>query len=179
MILMGDEVRRTQRGNNNPYCLDDETSWLDWGLLVKHADVHRFVTLLNARRVLRGIEHERGRVSLTELLRRARNAWHGVKLGRPDWGDHSHSLALAADLRKEEGLDVYVILNAYWEPLLFELPPVGDGGAGSWRRWIDTFLEGPHDIVPWQEAPSFSGHVYRAGARSVVVLFADARGPVS
>ncbi len=176
MILMGDEVRRTQRGNNNAYCLDDETSWLDWGLLARHADVHRFVTLLNARRVLRGVEHERGRVSLSELLRRARNAWHGVKLDQPDWGDHSHSLAHAAELQ-EEGLAVYLILNAYWEPLAFELPALGDGGASSWRRWIDTSLEAPQDIVPWQEAPSLSGHVYRAGARSVVVLFAEARRP--
>jgi glycogen operon protein len=176
MILMGDEARRSQRGNNNAYCLDDETSWLDWGLVDRHADVHRFVTLLNARRVLRGVEHERGRVSLTELLRRARNVWHGVKLGQPDWSGHSHSLALAADLRQEEGLYVYLILNAYWEPLSFELPPVGEGGAGRWRRWIDTSLEAPHDIVPWQEAPIRSGPVYRADARSVVVLFAEAPG---
>jgi isoamylase len=176
MILMGDEARRTQRGNNNAYCLDDETSWFDWGLLARHADVHRFVTLLNARRVLRGAEHERGRVSLTEQIRRARLAWHGVKLDQPDWGERSHSLALAAELRQEEGLFVYLILNAYWEPLSFELPAVGDGGAGSWRRWIDTSLEAPQDIVPWREAPSLSGHAYQAGARSVVVLFAEARG---
>jgi len=176
MILMGDEARRTQRGNNNAYCLDDETSWFDWGLLQRHADVHRFVTLLNARRVLRGVEHERGRVSLTELLRRARNAWHGVKLHQPDWGDHSHSLAHAAELRQEEGLNVYLILNAYWEPLSFELPPLGESGPGSWRRWIDTSLESPDDIVPWQEAPALADHAYRAGARSVVVLFADAPG---
>jgi len=176
MILMGDEVRRTQRGNNNAYCLDDETSWFDWGLLARHADVHRFVTLLNARRVLRGAEHERGRVSLTEQIRGARLAWHGVTLDQPDWGDRSHSLALAAELRQEEGLFAYLILNAYWEPLAFELPAAGAGGAASWRRWIDTSLEAPHDIVPWQEAPSVSGHAYRAGARSVVVLFAEARG---
>jgi glycogen operon protein len=173
MILMGDEARRTQRGNNNAYCLDDETSWFDWGLLGEHADVHRFVSLLNARRVLRGVENERGRVSLTELLQRARNAWHGVKLGQPDWGEHSHSLALAAELRQEEGLSVFLILNAYWEPLTFELPPVGDGGARPWRRWIDTSLDAPHEIVPWQTAVAVSGHSYRAGARSVVVLFAD------
>ena len=48
---------------------------------------------------------------------------------------------------------MYLILNAYWEPLDFELPPVGDGGAGPWRRWIDTALESPQDIVPWQTAP--------------------------
>src|SRR6185503_9329232 len=53
MLLMGDEVRRTQRGNNNAYCHDDETSWFDWTLLEKHADVHRFVRLLCGRRMFR------------------------------------------------------------------------------------------------------------------------------
>jgi glycogen operon protein len=106
---------------------------------------------------------------LTELISRASKAWHGVKLHQPDWGEDSHSLALAAELR-EEGLAVYLILNAYWEPLEFELPPVGHG-ATAWRRWIDTSLESPHDIVPWRTAPPLSGPVYRAGARSVVVLF--------
>ena len=173
MILMGDEVRRTQGGNNNAYCQDDETSWFDWRLCTRHADVHRFVTLLNARRVLRDVEHERQRVSLTELLRRANKAWHGVKLYQPDWADHSHSLALSAELARE-GLFVYQVLNAYWEPLEFELPPVADGGW--WRRWIDTSLPSPHDIAPWQTAPPVSGPVYRAGARSVAVLFREAGG---
>jgi glycogen operon protein len=169
MILMGDEVRRTQGGNNNAYCQDNETSWFDWGLLARHADVHRFVTLLNARRLLREVEHERQRVSLSELIRRARKAWHGVKLHQPDWGEHSHSFALAAELQ-QEGLCAYLILNAYWEPLEFELPPVGDGARG-WRRWIDTSLESPQDIVPWRAAPVLSGQTYRAGPRSVVVLY--------
>ena len=90
MILMGDEVRRTQRGNNNAYCQDNETSWFDWTLLAKHADVHRFVTLLNARRLMRDVEHERQRMSLNQLIRQANKAWHGVKLGQPDW---SHAFA--------------------------------------------------------------------------------------
>jgi isoamylase len=170
MILMGDEVRRTQGGNNNAYCHDDETSWFDWGLHARHADVHRFVTLLNARRVLRDVEHERQRVSLTEVIRRARKAWHGVTLHQPDWSDQSHSLAFSAELR-QEGLGVYVILNAYWEPMDFELPPVDTGGPATWFRWIDTTLESPQDIVPWQSAPSLSSPSYRVGARSVVVLF--------
>ena len=104
MILMGDEVRRTQRGNNNAYCQDNETSWFDWTLLEKHADVHRFVSLLNARRLLRDVEHERQRVSLSQLLREANKAWHGVKLGQPDWGDQSHSLAFTAELPEERAL---------------------------------------------------------------------------
>ena len=172
MILMGDEVRRTQRGNNNAYCHDDDTNWFDWTLLAKHADVHRFVTLLNARRIMRDVEHERQRMSLTQLIGQANKAWHGVKLGQPDWSQHSHSVALSGELRKERIL-FYIILNAYWEPLHFELPPVTNGSAILWRRWIDTALDSPLDIVPWQTAPSIPGGTYRAEAHSVVVLFAE------
>jgi glycogen operon protein len=164
MISMGDEIRHTQRGNNNAYCQDNETSWLDWALVTKHADVHRFVSLLCARRLTRDVEHER--VSLTNFLQAANKAWHGVRLNQPDWGDHSHSLALGAELRGE-GLHFHLILNAYWEPLDFELPKVE---TGAWRRWIDTALDSPEDIVPWSTAPTVPGNSYRAGARSVVVL---------
>ena len=62
MILMGDEVRRTQGGNNNAYCHDDEANWFDWSLVEKHADVHRFVKLLLARRLLRDVTHEQQRI---------------------------------------------------------------------------------------------------------------------
>jgi glycogen operon protein len=171
MILMGDEARRTQFGNNNAYCHDNEISWFDWTLVEKHADVHRFVTLLSAGRSLPGVEFERP-LSLNQLIRLARRTWHGVKIGQPDWSHDSHSLALEADLRRE-GFNVYVILNAYWEPLSFELPRVGGGEASSWRRWIDTALDSPSDIVPWQVAPSFSGQSYRATAHSVVLLYRD------
>jgi isoamylase len=172
MILMGDEVRRTQLGNNNAYCQDNETSWFDWTLLTKHADVRRFVTLLNARRLLRDVQHERQRVSLSELIRRAKKAWHGIKLEQPDWRECSHSVAFTTELR-EEHLLVHLILNAYWEPLDFELPPLGDGGQEPWRRWIDTSRDAPSDIVPWESAPMVSDHAYRTEARCVVVLFAE------
>ena len=69
MFVMGDEVRRSQRGNNNAYCQDNETSWFDWNLLPKHADVLRFVKLLIERRVMRDVEHERRRLSLQQVLR--------------------------------------------------------------------------------------------------------------
>jgi glycogen operon protein len=171
MILMGDEARRSQAGNNNAYCQDNEISWFDWTLVEQHPDVHRFVTLLNARRLLRDAEHERQRVTLDDLLREASKAWHGVRLEQPDWGEHSRSLAFEADLRRE-GLRIYLILNAYSEPLEFELPPAGEGVA-SWRRWIDTALEPPEDIVSWEMAPSLSLHNYRAAAHSVVVLIGE------
>jgi isoamylase len=172
MILMGDEVRRTQGGNNNAYCRDDESLWLDWTLLEKHGDVLRFASLLNARRLLRDVEAERQRVSLNQLLKGANIAWHGVKLGQPDWRDCSHSLALTAELRRQKLL-IHLILNAYWEPLVFELPPVENGEEAPWRRWIDTSLDSPADIVPWRTAPMVPANRYWAGARSVVTLFAD------
>jgi len=52
MIVMGDESCRTQRGNNNAYCQDNEIGWLDWQLMNQHADLYRFVRLLIQRRVL-------------------------------------------------------------------------------------------------------------------------------
>jgi len=165
MILMGDEVRRTQRGNNNAYCQDNELSWFDWALLSKHADLHRFVRLLLSRRVTRSVEYERRRSSLNELLREATWGWHGVKTGQPDWSQDSHTLALSAELSKE-GLRLYLILNAYCEPLDFELPAASE----PWRRWIDTGLESPHDIVAWQSAPPLPGRMYHATERSVAVL---------
>jgi glycogen operon protein len=169
MIVMGDEVRRTQRGNNNAYCQDNETSWFDWALLSRHADVHRFVRLLIARRLLRDVERERRRVSLNQWLREATKTWHGVKLGQPDWSPWSHCVALNAEL-PEHQLHFHLILNAYWEPLDFELPQVG--GAEAWHRWIDTALETPDEIVEWQTSPPVPDPIYRAGPRSVVVLFA-------
>jgi glycogen operon protein len=171
MIVMGDEVRRTQRGNNNAYCQDDEMSWFDWTLVSKHADLRRFFKLLAARRLMRDVEHERRRVSLSQLLRDAKKAWHGVKLDQPDWSHYSHSLALGAELQRE-GLRFHLILNAYWEPLDFELPVCGDDG---WRRWIDTSLDPPDEIVEWQKALPISGRTYCAGPRSVVMLVAGSR----
>jgi isoamylase len=170
MLLMGDEVRRTQRGNNNAYCQDNETSWFDWTLLAKHADVHRFVTSLNGRRVLRDPEPERQRVSLNQLLRGVNLVWHGIKLNQPDWGENSHSIAFTVEIR-EERLLFHVIFNAYWQPLDFELPRLDSPRENQWRRWIDTSLDSPHDIVEWETAEPVRGHAYRAESRSVVMLF--------
>jgi len=170
MLLMGDEVRRSQRGNNNAYCQDNETSWFDWNAVDKQAGLHRFVKLLLARRVLRKIDGEQQRLTLNQLLRGAHKAWHGTKLNQPDWSQQSHSLALSADVWKE-GLCFHLILNAYWEPLEFEVPTAD---RNPWRRWIDTSFESPQDIIDWPSAPTFTGRTYRAEPRSVVVLIARA-----
>ena len=169
MILMGDEMRRTQKGNNNAYCFDNEDNWLDWTLLKRHADIHRFLTLLNASRPQRGAGEEQRRLTLNQLLLHANKSWHGVKVGKPDWNSWSHTIALSAEVKKEQLL-LHLIVNAYWEALDFELPST-NGSKNPWHRWIDTGLESPHDIVPWEAATSTPGLTYKVGARSVVALY--------
>ena len=169
MLLMGDEMRRTQLGNNNAYCHDSELTWLDWDLLDKHRDIHRFVKELNLFRQRRDVVQEDGALSLNELLRRARIEWHGVRLKHPDWGEQSHSLAFAMwSLRTRFVL--HGILNAYWEPLQFELPPSPGADRDVWRRCIDTALPSPDDILPWEDAPVVKETSYLVQPRSIVLL---------
>jgi isoamylase len=170
MILMGDEVRRTQKGNNNAYSQDNEISWFDWGLVEKHADVYRFLKLLLARRLLRDVEAELERKNLEQFLFEANKTWHGVKVGKPDWGPSSHSLAFTAEIPKEK-LMFYVAFNSYWEDLEFELPSMEQRLNIPWRRWIDTSLESPADIVDWHIAAPVLGLKYSVASRSIVVLF--------
>jgi glycogen operon protein len=172
MILMGDEVRRSQGGNNNDYCHDDGSTWFDWSLLEKHPDVLRFVQLMCARRTIRTFTVGERRQSLADLIRTSRKAWHGVKLYQPDWNDNSHTIALTIELR-EERLLVHLIFNSYWEHLQFELPFAWDDQRLTWLRWIDTALPSPQDIIPWEKAPAVTEPHYRACARSVAILFAD------
>jgi isoamylase len=167
MMLMGDEVRRTQGGNNNAYCLDDETTWFDWTLLAKRAGLLRFVSLLNVRRTMR--EFEREPLELNQLLRQSDIMWHGVKVNEPDWRPSSHSIAVTARPPNETAL-FHLIFNAYWEALSFQLP---QGAGRPWRRRIDTFLDSPEDIVDWKEAPAVVGESYRVEPRSVVLLFTE------
>ena len=167
MLVMGDEVRRTQNGNNNAYCQDNEISWFDWNLVAQHADVLRFVRLLCERRALRNAEHERQRISLGELLGAATKSWHGTKLEQPDWSDNSRSVAFGGYLRRE-ALQFHLMLNADFQSHDFELP---SDGPNTWRRWIDTALASPEDIVPWVEAPETNAHEYRVQSHSLVMLY--------
>jgi glycogen operon protein len=169
MILMGDEVRRTQNGNNNAYCHDSELTWFDWSLLERHAEVYRFVKTLNEFRQRRDVVLGRAALSLNELLRQARIEWHGVALNRPDWSEHSHSLAFT--LRSLRGRFLFHgMLNAYWEPLTFELPKRPPESQHAWRRCIDTALSPPDDICHWDTAPVVSQGTYLAQPRSIVLL---------
>jgi isoamylase len=171
MLLMGDEVRRSQYGNNNAYCQDNEISWFDWRLVDRHADVLRFVSMLNAFRQRRDVATEVGPLSLNQLLRRTRVTWHGVKLDHPDWSEHSHSLAFTL-VSLHARFFLHAMVNAYWEPLTFELPPVTTAARQPWRRCIDTALAAPGDIAFWADAPPFTQARYVVHPRSVVLLAA-------
>jgi isoamylase len=175
MLLMGDEVRRTQGGNNNAYCQDNELSWFDWTLVERHRDLHRFVKILIRRRRLLADTPEMQGASLNEILRKAEIHPHGVRLGAPDLSAESHSLAVT--VRGPGGAALFhVMFNAYWEPLSFELPPLTPGVHECWRRWIDTSRDAPEDIAD-DFGPSVEGPAYAVQARSLVVLFAALRGP--
>jgi isoamylase len=169
LLLMGDEVRRTQRGNNNAYCHDNDLAWFDWTLLERHADVRRFVKTLSEFRQRRDVVAEGGSASLNELLRRARIDWHGVALNRPDWSEHSHTLAFTWRTLHSR-FRLHGMLNAYWEPLTFELPPLPLHGRQRWRRCIDTARASPHDVYPWEEAPAVAASAYVVEPRSIVVV---------
>jgi len=167
MLLMGDEARRTQRGNNNAYCHDSDLSWFDWSLVEKNAGLVRFVSTLNARRLMRNPDNERERLTLEELLHHADFSWHGTRLNQPDWSENARTIVLGAELRRD-GMRLHVILNSGPDDLDFELPEPARNAP--WRRWIDTALESPDDIGDWRSATPIRGRTYRARASSVVAL---------
>jgi isoamylase len=170
MLLMGDEVRRTQRGNNNAYCQDNDISWLDWGRLSKYPDIHRFVKQLIAIRLHPDVAAGKAGIPcISEVIARGNIQFHGVKLDQPSWADDAHSLSISA-WDSESGLGLHLMINAYWEPLEFELLPQRPGQPQGWHRWLDTARPSPEDIVPWSDAAPVAGSKYPVQARSVVGL---------
>ncbi len=147
MCAMGDELGRTQGGNNNAYNQDNETSWVDWERAAAFADLEGFVGRLLALRARHPI------LSRPEFWG-DEVRWFGAH-GGPDPGRESRSLAWQVG-------DLYVMANAWWEPLEFAVQV-----AGPWRRVVDTGVAPPDDIV--DDDPE-TGSTYVAAPRSVVVL---------
>jgi glycogen operon protein len=176
MLLMGDEARRTQQGNNNAYCQDNEISWFDWHLLEKHADVHRFVQELIQIRNNLDVHNNNHDLTLVQFLQEAKIRWHGIKLNKPDWGRDSHSLALTVQSLTGH-CNMHFMLNAYWEALTFELPPPPGLPGDHWRRVIDTFRQPPDDIIRPANAPLVKRDRYQVQSRTVVLLLAE--GPAA
>lgn len=171
MLLVGDEVRRSQLGNNNAYCQDSELSWFNWNDIEKHADLLRFVKgLIHFVQSLEVFQEEKI-LPVTYESQEPHIVWHGVALGQPDWGADSHSLAftLCHPMADEY---LHILLNAYWEPLTFELPPPMSRGQ-AWHRIVDTALPTPEDFCSLKVAPAIVETKYLASARSSVILMAS------
>jgi glycogen operon protein len=167
MILMGDEVRRSQQGNNNAYCQNNELSWFDWSALETQTDLLRFVRkLIHLAQSLTLLQRER-RLETDPTSPRLNLIWHGTRLNQPDWSANSHTIAFT--LRDAEvGEALHVLINAYWEPLTFQLPELGDGKL--WYRIIDTAQTSPDDFCELEAAPVIKETEYWMEARSTVIL---------
>lgn len=167
MLVAGDEFARTQQGNNNPYCQDNEISWIDWSCIRHNAEILRFTREMIAFR-------KRHPVLRREKFRSEESGhqgvqWHGTKIDRPDWGYHSHSLALLLEGKADGDDDIYLAINAYWKPLVFEIPPAPSGRL--WHLLADTSQPSPQDIVPETRQPRKWGQKnYEIPSRSLVVL---------
>ena len=168
MLIMGDEVRRTQMGNNNAYCQDNEISWFDWDLIERNQDLFRFTHGLI--RFIQSYEIFREQHILsTNAMDKPGIAWHGIKLDKPDWAQFSHSLAFT--LRHPAYHEhFHIMLNAYSESLAFELPRLEP--TQSWHRIVDTALASPDDYCEAATAPALEAASYRLIPRSAVVLMA-------
>jgi glycogen operon protein len=168
MFVAGDEVRRTQGGNNNAYCQDNEISWFDWRLTGTNHSLLRFWKLIIASRsdfragrpgrFFKGEVNERG---LPDV------AWHGTRLNEPGWND-PNARCLAYTLGGFDGTcDVHAMLNMYWQSLDFEVPAIP---GRRWYRLVDTARPSPEDIVETARQVAIEGHQVRVEGRSVVVL---------
>ena len=122
MILAGDEVRRTQHGNNNAYCQSGELGWFDWSLLKKHQDIYHFTKQLIRFRLDHHYLCGKHRKTLREMLTEESIQWHGVKLHSPDFGPQSHALAATMHYVEEEVM-IHLMINTYWKKLEFQIPP--------------------------------------------------------
>ncbi len=166
MILAGDEMGRSQRGNNNAYCQDNDISWIDWQLLEKHRDLHRFFKLIikfrKKHQALKPLTFELNDTNVWPTK------WNGIKPGEPDWSNNARTLAIYLCGKKVDN-DIYLIANSYWETVKFRLPKPLNGK--KWYRFIDTQLEPFKEITDiYKEEPLKSPLSYTAGARSTVVL---------
>jgi glycogen operon protein len=168
MILAGDELGRTQLGNNNAYCQDNEIGWVDWRLRETNAELFRYFQLLirfrRSHGVLRRDSFDQGAGA-----RPVRIAWHGFELEKPDWSRESRSLAMQLEQGDAADADrIYLIANADWEGHGFQLPPLP---GHRWHRFVDTSQPPPRDISEpgLEEALPDQGHI-AMGPRSVVVL---------
>jgi glycogen operon protein len=177
MLLGGDEMLRTQRGNNNAYCLDDDTSWIDWRLRDR-SDFFHFVKKAIAFTRRYSVFQRRSFFTNKDSNHDGRPdiRWYGLSLDDPAWGDpHLRTVAYQLDGAESDNRAgdylVFVILNADWQAKTVLVPE--PGGDRSWYRTVDTSLDAGADFLDeGREAPLVPADHYIANPRSTVVLLA-------
>ncbi|TAL36787.1 MAG: glycogen debranching enzyme GlgX [Spirochaetes bacterium] len=180
MLLGGDEFMRTQRGNNNAYCQDNDLSWFDWGLAEKNAGMIEFcrkaIAFRRRHRVLHGRKFLLGRDLDADGVPDI--TWFDERLGTPDWNNpENRTLCYRLDCndadRDGENYFLFFIFNADFNAHEVMLPPLD--GPYRWRRVIDTALTAPDDIAEEEAAaPRADTGVYPVKPRSVAVMIARA-----
>ena len=165
MLLGGDEFRRTQRGNNNAYCQDNEVSWFDWSLLETHDEIHRFT---------------RGMIAFrrAHLVLRAENfysdkdiKWFAPNGAIPDWMDPRQKSFACLILGKTEP-DLFILFNADTTSVDFSIPVLPPGKM--WHLAVDTSRSAPDDLYDSGKEPSMQGQLnYRLEPRSSAILLTD------
>ncbi len=169
MILSGDEVLRTQRGNNNCYCQDNGTGWFDWRLTEENKDMLRFVTEMIAFRKrhpsLMRKQFLTGRMSgggIRDIT------WHGQRLNDPDWGDPGAQV-LAYTLVGTDEFEghLHIMMNMSDREMEMELPVIS---GQKWHGAVDTSKPSPSDILGIAAQTEIEGKTYRMAPRSVAVL---------
>jgi len=170
MILAGDEIGRTQQGNNNAYCQDNDISWINWDLAKENAGLLRFFQLMIAIR--KRYPMLRRDTFVLDGSTGFHVTWHGKKRMSSDWSPESRSLAMQWTQLHPDGTrdDLHFIAHAHWDNAEFELPDIGQR---EWFRLVDTALPSPQDIADeGQEYPLLSQESYTVKSRSVVIFVA-------
>ena len=165
MLLMGDEVRHSQQGNNNAYCQDNEISWFNWGLVKKNQGLLRFVQMLNAFNLATEFCQEEWYWNAPGHLGGSSCVFHGIELDKPDFGYSSHTLAFTLK-NPNYNKRLHVMLNMYWGPLEFELP---HSRQWKWKKVINTAAPSPEDIYSEEDAPLIRKKKLKLEGRSIVV----------
>jgi isoamylase len=173
MFPAGDEILRSQRGNNNAYCQDNELSWLNWSLSTSGGNMLRFTRELIALRKRHRSLRRRHFISQDESVKGLLR-WYGRDLNPPDWHDQRARLirfTLAGVDAEEAPLHVMLNLSDTAAYLPLPAPPlVEPGSAGRWRRVVDTALPAPKDIVRPEQAETVYASHYGVAAMAVAVF---------
>ena len=165
MLLGGDEFRRTQRGNNNAYCQDNQVSWFDWSLLEKHKEIHRFtrgmIAFRRAHPVLR-----KEKFYTDEDIK-----WFAPDGATPHWADPWQK-SFACLILGDTEPDLFLLFNADINSVGFYLPALPTGKI--WRLAVDTSRTTPYDLFdPGKEPPVQGQNGFLLEPRSCAILLED------